>query len=132
MIVLFQRMMYRVDLRMNPTVLYLMGENERGYGMGGQAKEMRDEPNMRPIRTKRAPGITENCYWTDDDYERQIGLIDHDFEKLLRECAPHTIVVCPLNPTGDNIGLGAGMSQLPVRAPRTYAYICEWVKNLSL
>ena len=128
----FQRMIYRVDLRANPQVIYLMGENEMYTGSGGQAAEMRGEPNMRPIRTKRKPRRDPDSYWTDLDFDRQASLVDADFMAVVREMEsnPNLIVVCPLDVTGIQCGLGSGMAELPIRAPRTYNYIKAWIETL--
>ena len=130
---LFQRMMYRVDLRMNPSVYYLMGDNEERRGQGGQAAEMRGEPNMIGIRTKRSPGRDEPAYWSDADFERQAYLLDEDFQKVadIMVMDMLSIVVCPLDVTGTKQGLGTGMSELGKRAPRTLAYIERWVDILK-
>jgi hypothetical protein len=49
-------MIYRRDLRANPESLYLFGDNTKRVGIGGQAREMRGEPNAVGIATKNAPG----------------------------------------------------------------------------
>lgn len=53
MIILRQTRIYRADLAMNPKVLYVFGDNLERKGFGGQAYEMRGEPNAFGIATKR-------------------------------------------------------------------------------
>jgi len=129
-VILFQRMMYRADLRMNPNVLYLMGENETYRGAGGQAAEMRGEPNMRPIRTKYV------CiFLTSDSIQlseicitvarargirvQQSVMIDEDFIVVSKAMESGSIIVCPLDMTGTRRGLGTGMSQQARISDRT-------------
>jgi hypothetical protein len=61
--VLRQKWITRDDLRANPNVLYLFGDNERREGLGGQAKEMRGEPNAIGVRTKASPSKHETAFW---------------------------------------------------------------------
>ena len=53
--IIYQKFIYRSDLKANPSVLYLFGDNLQRVGLGGQAKEMRGEPNAVGIATKKAP-----------------------------------------------------------------------------
>lgn len=55
MTIRLQKFIRRADLRANPSTLYVFGDNllERGYG--GQAREMRGEPNAVGIPTKVSP-----------------------------------------------------------------------------
>ncbi len=126
MIILFQKFIYASDMMANPRVLYLMGDNEQRKGRGGQAREMRDQPNVHGIRTKKAPLRESHVYWSDDDFSRQCELVDEDFRTLVSrwEMDSDYPVVCPLD------GLGTGESQLPTRAPRTLRYINEWISTL--
>ena len=55
----FQERITRADLRANPDTLYVFGDNMRRRGMGGQAAEMRGEPNAVGIPTKWRPSRTE-------------------------------------------------------------------------
>lgn len=52
MIVLHQKFIFREDLQANPDVYYLFGDNVERRGLGGQAKEMRGEPNAIGVATK--------------------------------------------------------------------------------
>jgi len=127
MLLLFQKFIYRADIIANSNVLYLMGDNEQRVGKGGQAKEMRGERNTHGIRTKRAPLRTPDVYWSDDDYERQIALVDEDFQSLVKRYRRgYSAIVCPLD------GLGTGEAQLHTRAPRTLQYIDKWLINLTV
>ena len=53
--VIYQKRICRDDLRRNPNAVYIFGDNEARTGLGGQAREMRGEPNAMGIATKRSP-----------------------------------------------------------------------------
>ncbi len=69
--IIFQKFIYREDLKTNQGVMYLFGDNDMRVGKGGQAKEMRGEPNAIGIRVKKAPKTT-NAYYTDEEYQSNI------------------------------------------------------------
>ena len=92
-------------------------------GFGGQAKEMRGEPNSFGVPTKWKPSNTEDSFFSDDmsikDLELVKDSIDFSFElaeswllkyDVNRVCIPRD-------------GLGTGLSQLPTRAPKILDYI---------
>lgn len=55
--IIYQWRIYRTDLQLNPGVTYVFGDNMARYGLGGQAKEMRGEPNALGIATLWRPGV---------------------------------------------------------------------------
>ena len=124
MIVIYQKFIYRADMQANSECLYLWGDNEARKGVGGQAKEMRDEPNGIGIRTKKAPLYDESAYWSDKFFERQVGLIDEDFYIIDRELPKYKALVIPLD------GIGTGMAQLTKRAPKTLQYLNDKLMDL--
>lgn len=129
---IYQRRIYRADLRANPHVVYLFGDNLQCIGMGGQAGEMRGEPNAVGIPTKKAPGMHEWDFFTDDEYERNCKALDIAFDHLQRQrlelmaeyCTDQIPIVIPLD------GLGTGLAELDTRAPRTFAYLQERLRQL--
>lgn len=124
--IIYQKFIHRVDMKANPHLLYIWGDNEARFGDGGQAKEMRGEPNGIGIRTKRYPRYGSTAYWSDDDYDRQIMLIDEDFYKVLDALPNYQGLVIPLE------GIGTGMAELKTRAPRTLEYIERWLNKLYM
>jgi len=62
MIIIKQHKIYRKDLKNNPDVLYLFGDNLVQKGFGGQAKEMRGEPNAEGIPTKKLPSMEAKAF----------------------------------------------------------------------
>jgi hypothetical protein len=107
-------------LRQNPNTQFLFGDNLIERGLGGQAGEMRDEPNAIGIPTKRAPSMLDSSFFTDNEFEDNKIAIDKAFDKidLTRP------VVIPAN------GLGTGRAQLDTRAPKTYAYLQQRLEEL--
>ncbi|MHA1591486.1 MAG: DUF7831 domain-containing protein [Candidatus Heimdallarchaeaceae archaeon] len=102
----------RKYVREHPEKIFVFGDNCLHSGYGGQAKEMRGEPNAYGIPTKRYPTMDENAFFTDDDFENLIVFIDDAIEKIPID--GREIVVLPL---------GTGLAQLPQRAPRVYKYL---------
>ena len=138
-----QKWIVRRDLHAYPNRLYAFGDNMARLGYGGQAREMRGEPNAVGIPTKWAPTTNEKAYFTDDilvppipyitteqmlkfhPNQRVIDSIDKGFAKLRDYLAAGGEVVIPTD------GLGTGLSELPTRAPRIHAYIEAWIRGLE-
>jgi hypothetical protein len=112
---LFQKMIYRTDLQAHPERLYVFGDNMQRWGKGGQAEEMRGEPNAIGIVTKKAPKRNDDAYMTDDEFEANFAAMKADFEKVWAALRAGTEVVFP------TAKLGSDRAELETRAPRTYA-----------
>ena len=144
MLVLRQHRIYRSDLRANPRVLYIFGDNLDREGMGGQAKEMRGEPNAFGIATKRkiSHGYPEDYFhdgepdtievlkgefWAlqkkvRNDYfviqnDRKVTTHDSDYN--------YDAIVIPSD------GIGTGLSKMPQYAPQALEFINERLKELE-
>ncbi len=115
--ILLQYRIYRSDLELNPHVLYVFGDNDQQVGRGGQAKECRGEPNAFGIPTKKGPGTSPDCYYTDEEYDANIKKIEFCFKVLEQEIESGTVVVWPTE------GIGTGLAGLKENAPRTLKYI---------
>lgn len=107
----------RADLRANRDALFVFGDNVKERGFGGQAKEMRGEPNAVGIPTKWKPAMDEAAFFSDSDLPAIRGLIDERFEELMRHRASGGKIVWPA------LGVGTGLADLPNRAPRVWDYI---------
>jgi hypothetical protein len=116
-----QKRITREDLQANPHVGYLFGDNLQREGLGGQAKEMRGEPNAIGVPTKRAPHMGDTAFLTDREYFDNIS----DIDKALEKCNNYEVIVIPLD------GIGTGLAQLQTRAPRTYKYLQFKLNNLQ-
>jgi len=122
--VITQKRIYRSDLRSNPNVLYLFGDNDERVGLGGQAGEMRGEPNARGIRTKWRPGMSYADFFHDKQYPEACKMIDEDFNDVW-QARFSTLIVVPED------GLGTGLSMLQENAPKVLRHIDNWINNLK-
>ena len=121
----FQKIIKREDLRGNPRVLYLFGDNAQGYGRKGQAAEMRGEPNAVGIPTKWKPGMGEDDFFRSGHGDAEMRyLVDSAFEPLYEHARLSRVIVCPLD------GLGTGLAQLPERCPEIYEVIRDHIRRL--
>lgn len=127
MAVVHQKMIFRDDLRRNPDVLYVFGDNVRRVGMGGQAKEMRGERNAVGVATKYQPSMHPDAFFGDEpaEVEAQNRIIDNDMKPLFEKVKAGGVVVIPLD------GLGTGLSELPQRAPLTFDYLTQKLAALE-
>jgi hypothetical protein len=123
--IIYQKLICRPDLRANPDVFYLFGDNEQRVGLGGQAREMRGEPNAVGIRTKKRPGMDQNDFWSDQHFDLYCKLIDEDFHPVYEAIRVGHLLVVPLD------GLGTGLSALPTVAPRLLAHINGHIRTLG-
>ena len=108
----------RKTVREHPTALFVFGDNDMGVGCGGQAV-IRNEPNAIGLPTKKAPSATKAAYYTDDEYAENCAKVDTAVQAILKEALKNKYRVLVL-PAG---GFGTGLSKLPEKAPRTYAYV---------
>lgn len=104
----------------NPHKLFLFGDNLIGRGLGGQAREMRGEPNAIGIPTKKLPARTTDAYFTDDELDSNKSAIDRAFDEVNRWLFDHGETAVLVIPSS---GLGTGRAELAQRAPRTFAYL---------
>lgn len=121
--VITQKFIFRSDLQNNPDVLYLFGDNLQRRGYGGQAKEMRGEPNAVGIATKNAPGMKPGDFFSDEDITLRYR-IDDDLAPAYQHLRKGGLLVIPED------GLGTGLSQLPTRAPELDAYLKQELERL--
>ena len=92
---IFQKWISRSDLVDNPDKIYVFGDNHKRYGRGGQAKEMRGEPNAFGIPTKWAPWKSDDAYFSDTQYDVVAKIFDFHFKKLKSHIENGTSVVIP-------------------------------------
>ena len=120
--VVFQKWIKRQDLKDNPDKLYLFGDNYQRYGLGGQAKEMRGEPNALGIVTKKEPNNNENSFLKDEHLGSNIRFFMDDMSRAINFLQKGGTVVIPED------GLGTGLSQLPTKAPKTNEFLSMLIK----
>ena len=121
---IYQKQITADDLRANPDVLYLFGDNGTRLGLGGQARIMRGKRNTQGILTKWKPRMEEGAFLSDDDFSMATYVIDGDFRRPRQQIQAGGVVVCPLD------GLGTGLADLPTRAPRIMEYIRDHLRTL--
>ena len=119
--VIFKNIITRKMLRQHPNWIFLFGDNLEKRGYGGQAKVMRGEPNAIGIPTKKRPSMKRDSFFTDDEFEENKKAID----KAIAEIPKDKIIVMPIR------GLGTGRAMLRVKAPKTWQYVCDKIKELQ-
>jgi hypothetical protein len=119
--VITQKWITRYDLQQNRDRAYLFGDNLLKTGFGGQAYEMRGERNAVGIPTKKSPGMWTSEFFTDREYEMNTSFIDDAFDGL----RGYDTVVIPED------GIGTGLAQMDVRAPKTFAYLQKKIEELK-
>ena len=124
--IIIQNKFYTIpDVRKHNDYLYIFGDNDVGIGKGGQAI-IRDEPNAIGIPTKKEPNNRESAFYTDSEFEENKKKIHSAIMKVLKEFmkSKYTTLVIPGG------GLGTGLSKLPEKAPKTFKYLEDKIKNL--
>ena len=118
---IIQKHIFRSDIRNNRFLLYIFGDNLHRTGFGGQAKEMRGEPNSFGFATKRNPDHCVGSYFSDT--KECFDIIDSEFESLRREWSgknnSYKGVVFPED------GIGTGLSKMPEVSPRLFLYMTK-------
>lgn len=123
--VIFQQVIHSQDLIRNPNVFYLFGDNVKRTGYGGQAEACRGRKNALGVRTKFAPNMTSEAFFTDNEYEHLIKMIDQDLAPAFEKVSRGGIVVIPL------AGLGTGRARLAETAPRVFKHLSDRLKLLA-
>ena len=111
----------RQMLRDEPEKLFVFGDNLARIGKGGQAKEMRGEPNAVGLPTKVSPSI----YLSDSDLAKVSRAIRDDLDRLMAHLRRGGTVVWPSN------GIGTGLAELDTRAPHVAEFYAAVLLDLS-
>jgi len=137
MLLIKQKMIYRSDLQANPDILYIFGDNLDREGMGGQAAEMRGEPNAFGIATKRR--ITHgfpDAYLFDNQVD-SVSIIEKEFTRLYVELIKHYVedglfkrkwkaVIVPADV------IGTGLARLNETAPKLLELINLRIDSIKI
>ncbi len=118
----------RAMLRADPLTLFVFGDNLQRRGLGGQAAEMRGEPNAVGLPTKREPSTLLRAYLRDADLALVQAAAAPDIARLTRHLAAGGDVVWP------SAGIGTGRADLTRRAPaiaRWYASVLDELKRIA-
>jgi hypothetical protein len=120
----YQKFITRQDLKDNPDTLYVFGDNLERVGLGGQAAEMRGEPNAVGIPTKRSPGMEE-----EDFFDNSVEC----FREFLAAIQPELMLLMTWD--GDIVwpedGIGTGLAELRKRSKRVWKFISELEDSLE-
>ena len=127
MAVLRPEVITRAMVQANPQTLFVFGDNMDRSGRGGQAREMRGEPNAVGVPTKWYPGRDSKAYFSDEDLRNwKVWKAVHEaFEKMRAALKEGRDVVIPAD------GLGTGLADLPTRAPKFHAALEAAIASLE-
>ncbi len=122
----YQETILRSDLKRNlDTHIYVFGDNMQSRGYGGQAREMRGEPNAVGIPTKWYPSNLPGSFFYDRDLHFVKKAIDARFDLLEKLFLTGKVIVWPSS------GIGTGLARLREKAPLIWDYIETRRKNLE-
>lgn len=107
----------RQMLRDRPEALFAFGDNMEGTGYDGQARECRGEPNAVGIPTKWRASMDQGAFFRDEHFPKVKSAIDAAFLRLVDHLRAGGVIVLPRD------GIGTGLAQLPVFAPRIHDFI---------
>lgn len=110
----YEKRITRDMLRAEPDTLFVFGDNLQRRGFGGQAKEMRGEPNAVGIPTKKAPSMHPCDMYKDADLAAYKRARSEDLNRLGEHLTRGGTVVLPAD------GLGTGRAQLERCAPAVW------------
>ena len=122
--IILQRRIYRQEVARNKWATYVYGDNDLREGYGGQAAAMRGLPNTIGIRTKKAPGVKPEDYYTDDEFEANKAKIQEDLDTLSSALLAGKLIIMPWD------GVGTGRAFLRTKAPKTFAFLNNALVNL--
>jgi DNA polymerase elongation subunit (family B) len=107
----------REYVQANKNMVFIFGDNDLKTGLGGQAAQMRGEKNTIGIPTKKKPDITDDSYYTDDEFEQNKKKINFAVSLIIREIRMGKTIVLPSN------GIGTGLARLQEKAPKTFKFL---------
>lgn len=111
----------RAMLRAEPGVLFVFGDNLERWGRGGQAAEMRGEPNAVGLPTKVSP----KQYLTDGDLRAVKMEAQSDIDRLAAQLRSGGRVIWPAD------GIGTGLAGLSTHAPLVARFYDDLLLNLE-
>ena len=118
----FRKHITRQMLRNEPDTLFVFGDNLARVGLGGQAREMRGEPNAVGIPTKRYPSNNQDSFFRDEQFDIWVFETGPDILRLLLH---EDLIVWP------EAGIGTGRARLETSSPRIYKALNRVLDILS-
>jgi hypothetical protein len=122
--IIYRDWITRYDLKIAPGVYFIFGDNCARKGRGGQAAEMRGEPNAIGVVTKRSPSMDEGAFFSDDEDADRIALASDLLHVVGLWNAGHQIVA-------SSFGLGTERARLREKAPGLYKMLYETFQKMS-
>jgi hypothetical protein len=102
--------------------IFIFGDNNARVGKGGQAV-IRGYPNTMGIRTKKGPSTKSAAYYKDSEYEENCKNILDDILDIKEEALNGSTIVLSRG------GYGTGLASLKQKAPKTFEYLCQSLKD---
>lgn len=122
---IYRSFITRRQVQLFKNVLFVFGDNLERKGFGGQAAEMRNEPNSVGIPTKRKPSRNSDAYFSDEDFEEVKPIIKKEMFRLVQHLKNNKIVVWPED------GIGTGRANLANSSQKIWNYIEQWRLKLE-
>ena len=120
--IIYMKRYTRADLRANPNVWFVYGDNVAGVGFGGQAGEARGEPNGFGIMTKAAPSV----FFSDADRRSILPMLRFQFNLLDQRLKAGHPVVWPLD------GIGTGLAEMADKCPLLWKDLNDLCAELDI
>lgn len=105
--------------RLHPKALFVFGDNDIEKGKHGQAI-IRDERNAAGIPTKHLPSSSPTeSFYSDDEFITNTRRIKNAVFNIILQSKAYDTIFFPQK------GLGTGLAQLDVRAPKIFQYLID-------
>jgi hypothetical protein len=114
----------RAFARAHPNDLFVFGDNLARNGFGGQAREMRGEPNAIGLPTKRLPSMRPEAFLSDADLSEITRVIAVDCLRLMDQLKHGGVVFMSSH------GIGTGRARLAEKAPKIFIYYDDFFETL--
>lgn len=113
----YRKFIKREMLQKEQFSLFVFGDNMLHQGLGGQAREMRGEPNAVGIPTKWIPSMQAHAFFKDQDLFPWLEEAMSAFQRLTRKSRLGTKIIWPAD------GIGTGRARLEQSAPAIWNVI---------
>jgi len=119
---IYEKFIRREQMKGQNEKLFVFGDNLLRSGLGGQAAEMRGEPNAVGIITKKHPGMNQVDFLYNEDWG--VWLL-HNTQDFIRLMDWTDDIIWPAD------GVGTGLAQLHMRAPYIWQTLEDFKRLLE-